>query len=212
MNRIAVRRRSLLATLVVIIAVAAVLVAQRFRGGTAPDEVARRYLSGVQRGDTVALLWLMRPGHEQPDAIGERIFRYRGVTNERMEIAYRAHGVASYVKFVCVSVDGAPFDEVVLVQAADRWYLDGVLKTGSAYCQASKPVGPGAAAPSVLPSRVDQARSDATSRDDPERGAVRGAAGLLRLRPVRAVAAPCRHAKRHADRDAGARGHPHRAS
>lgn len=202
-----------------IIAVAAVLAAQRFRGGTAPDEIGRRYLSGVQRGDTVALLWLMPPGREQPDAIGERISRYRGISNERIETEYVTHGVASYIKFACVSVGGAPFDEVVLTQMADRWYLANVPKAGSAYCrQAGRSAGPGFAVPSVFPNRVGDAHRDATSRRDPFRGA-------LRRRPTERVR--IRHVFRTADRTAAydhaprrardilvaeCRGHAHRAS
>lgn len=139
MTRAAVIHRSLLATLVAIIAIAGVLAAQRFRGGTAAEEVARRYLSGVQRGDTVALLWLMMPGREQPDAIGQRISRYRGVANELREIVLLTHANASYVRFVCVSVDGRPFDGVVLEQRADRWYLADLPNESSALCrQASR--------------------------------------------------------------------------
>ena len=121
--------------LMMLFALAVVLVAPRFRGGSAPDEIARRYLSAVQRGDTVALLWLMRPGREQPDAIDERISRYRGLQNELIETKLMAHSEASYIKLVCVSVGGALFDEFVLDQTANRWYLANVPTAGSAFCR-----------------------------------------------------------------------------
>jgi hypothetical protein len=133
----------LVVVLLVLIALAAVLVAPRFRGGSAPDEVARQYLSAVRRGDTVALLWLMRPGREQADAIDERISRYRGLSNGLIESKLVAHSEASYIKLVCVTVGGAPFDEVVLDQTANRWYLANVPPAGSDFCrQVGKSGGP----------------------------------------------------------------------
>ena len=65
------------------------------------------------------------------------------LSNGLIESKLVAHSEASYIKLVCVTVGGAPFDEVVLDQTANRWYLANVPPAGSDFCrQVGKSGGP----------------------------------------------------------------------
>jgi hypothetical protein len=152
-----------LAALVIVIVGAGLWwVQDEFRGGSSPEEVAARYITAMKRGDEFAVLWLMHPDREQRGPVAERIERYRLIADEQPAIELVPHSVAAYLVGVRISVNGDPFDEIVVQHfgtggSRARWFLVWFHETGflpgrspSPAPSTASPVGPSPIGPTPI--------------------------------------------------------------
>lgn len=93
------------------------------RGVESPEALIARYLQAVSTGDETSIRRLMPVDREDQRAIHERIVIYRGVDPQRTAAEYVRHQDASYIMTAKITVDGRAFDELVLVQRGQLWYL-----------------------------------------------------------------------------------------